>query len=134
MSATKTLFRLVGDSNGMFDGSVNGIAVLKAVNAKVRPQDAGILITNGIVDIARHRDLDALQSFTIEATITPTNVGGIRQNIVEGQTPSITLFIEANSRLVDSVHTDAGWVTVESGANLVRAGVAQTGGGHGVKS
>lgn len=126
MSAAITLFRLTGDSNGIFDGSVNGIALLKTVNAKIRPQDAGIILTNGIVDIGRQRDLDALQSFTIEATITPTNVGGQRQNIVEGQTPSIALFIEANSRLVGSVHTAAGWVAVDSGANLVRAGVAQT--------
>jgi hypothetical protein len=39
-------------------------------------------------------------------------VGAARQNIVEAQSPSIAFFIEANDRLVGSVHTAAGWVTV----------------------
>src|SRR5262245_20082706 len=125
MSAATTLFQLVSDPNGMFDGSVNGISILKTVNAKILPGDAGIALTKGAVDIARHRDLDALQSFTIEATITPKTVGSVRQNIVEGKTPSIALFIESNGKLVGSIHTAAGWVTVDSGTTLVRAGAAQ---------
>ena len=79
----------------------------------------------GPVDIARHTDLDNLQSFTIEATITPANVGGARQNVIEGQTPSIAFFIESNGKLVGSVHTAAGWVTVDSGATLIKAGATQ---------
>jgi concanavalin A-like lectin/glucanase superfamily protein len=125
MSAATTLFQLVGDSNGMFDGSVNGIAILHVANAKVLPRDAGIAFDNGTVDVARHRDLDALQSFTIEATIAPTRVGGARQNIVEGQTPAVALFIESNGKLVGSVHTAAGWMTVDSGSVAVRAGTTQ---------
>jgi hypothetical protein len=124
MSAATTLFQLVGDPKGMFDGSVNGIA-LKSVNAKTLPGDAGIAFDKASVDIARQHDLDALQSFTIEATITPTSISSTRQNIVEGQTPSIAFFIESNGRLVGSIHTAGGWVTVDSGSTLVRAGVAQ---------
>jgi len=120
-----TLFQLKGSTSGMFDGSVNGISILKSTNAKVLPGDAGISLDRGSVDIARHKDLDSLQSFTLEATITPTRVGGTRQNIVEGQSPSIAFFIEANGKLVGSVHTAAGWVTVDSGATLLKAGVAQ---------
>jgi hypothetical protein len=124
MSAT-TLFQLKGSPSGMFDGSVNGISILKSTNAKVLPGDAGIWLDHGLVDVARHKDLDSLQSFTLEATLNPAKVGGTRQNIVEGQSPSIAFFIEANGKLVGSVHTAAGWGKVDSGATLVKAGVAQ---------
>jgi hypothetical protein len=124
MSAATTLFRLVGDSNGMFDGSVIGVPILKSTGAKVLPQDSGIALDKGAIDIGRQNDLDSLQSFTIEAEVTPSSLGGARQNIIEGQTPSIALFVESNSKLVGSVHTAAGWVTVDSGAILLQAGAA----------
>jgi len=85
MSAAMTVFRLTGDTNGMFDGSVNGITLTKSVNAKVLAGDAGIAINNGWVDVAPHRDLNPLPTFTIEATVTPTSVGNARQNIIEAQ-------------------------------------------------
>ena len=66
MTAAMTLFQLAGDSNGMFDGSVNGISILKSARAKVLPGDRGVALDNGAVDLARHPDLDTLQSFTIE--------------------------------------------------------------------
>jgi hypothetical protein len=125
MPAATTLFRLAGDGATMFDGSVNGIAIAKSANAKVLPGDAGIAIDRGLVDIAHHKDLDALQSFIIEAAVTPTKVGTARQNIIEAQTPSVAFFIEANGKLTGSVHTAAGWVAVDSGTTLVKAGVAQ---------
>src|SRR4051812_17921925 len=112
MSAAMTLFKLVGDRSDLFDGSVNGITIAKTVNARVLPANAGVALDKGYVDLARHKDLDALGSFTVEATVTPKSVGGARQNIVEGQTPSIALFIEASGKLVGSIHTAAGWVTV----------------------
>src|SRR5207245_2326078 len=46
-------------------------------------------------------------------------------NVIEGQTPSIAFFIESNGKLVGSVHTAAGWVTVDSGATLIKAGATQ---------
>src|SRR5262245_22262865 len=125
MSKATTSFRLVGDSSGMFDGSVIGVPILKSTGAKVLPRDSGIALENGAIDIGRQSDLDSLQSFTSEAEITPKSLGGTRQNIVESQTPSIALFVESNSKLVGSVHTAAGWVTVDSGAVLLRAGTSQ---------
>jgi len=125
MSAATTLFRLVGDSSGMFDGSVTGVPIVKSTGATVLPQDNGIALDKAAIDIGRQRDLDSLQSFTIEAEITPRNVGGARQNIIEGQTPSIALFVESNSKLVGSVHVAAGWVAVDSGAVLLKAGTSQ---------
>ena len=125
MSTAMTLFRLVGDSSGMFDGSVTGVPILRSTGAKVLPQDSGIALEKGAIDIGRQSDLDSLQSFTIEAEITPSSLDGTRQNIIEGQTPSIALFVESNSKLVGSVHTAAGWVAVDSGAVLLRAGTSQ---------
>jgi hypothetical protein len=125
MSTATTLFRLVGDSSGMFDGSVIGVPILKSTGAKVLPRDSGIALEKGAIDIGRQSDLDSLQSFTIEAEIAPSSLGGTRQNIIEGQTPSIALFVEANRKLVGSVHTASGWITVDSGAVLLRAGASQ---------
>jgi len=125
MSSATTLFQLTGDVHGMFDGSVNGISILNSTNAKVLPGDAGIAIDRGLVDVARHPDLDALQSFTIEAMVTPTNIGQARQNIVEGQTPPVALYLDASGTLVGSVHTAAGWMNLDSGTTLMTAGVAQ---------
>jgi hypothetical protein len=125
MSAATTLFRLVGGESGMFDGSVTGVPIIKSTGATVLPHDGGIALESAAIDIGRQSDLDSLQSFTIEAEITPRSVGGTRQNIIEGQTPSIALFVESNGRLVGSVHTAAGWVAVDSGAVLLRAGTSQ---------
>src|SRR5262249_52585960 len=125
MSAATTLFKLVADPNGLFDGSVNGVGILKNLNAIILPNDGGVAIYKGKVDVGRHPSLDALQSFTIDVTITPTKVGVARQNIIEGQTPPVALFIEANSTLVGSVHTAGGWITVDSGTALAKSGVAQ---------
>jgi Concanavalin A-like lectin/glucanases superfamily len=126
MSAAITLFRLVGDSSGMFDGSVIGVPILTSTGAKVLPEDRGIALDKGAIDIGRQSDLDSLQSFTIEAEIVPSSLGDARQNIIEGQTPAIALFVEANGKLTGSVHTGAGWVTVDSGAVVLRAGTTHS--------
>jgi hypothetical protein len=69
----------------MFDGSVTGVPILKSTGAKVLPLDSGIALEKGAIDIGRQSDLDSLQSFTIEAEITPSSLGGTRQNIIEGR-------------------------------------------------
>lgn len=125
MSAAMTLFRLNGEGQDLFDGSVNGISIVKSVNAKVSNGDGAIAIDRGFVEVARHKDLDSLNAFTIDAVITPKQAGGTRQNIVEAQTPSVALFIEANGKLMASVHTAAGWVAIDSGATRIKAGVPQ---------
>lgn len=125
MSAAVTVFQLVGDRQDVFDGSVNGNTLTRKANARVLPANAGVALDGGFLDLSRSHDLDSLDSFTVTATITPKKVGGTRQNIIEGQTPSIALFVEANGKLIGSIHTAAGWVTVDSGASLVLANVAQ---------
>ena len=125
MAAALTLLRIVGDKSGVFDGSVNGISLAQKGNVKVLPADAGISIDHGWVDAALNKDLNSVQSFTIEATITPTKVGGARQNIAEAQAPSVALFIDDKSKLVGAVHTAAGWMTVDSGVALIKAGAPQ---------
>jgi hypothetical protein len=72
MSTATTLFRLVGDSGGMFDGSVIGIPILKSTGAEVLPRESGIALEKGAIDIGRQSDLDSLQSFTIEAETSCT--------------------------------------------------------------
>lgn len=125
MSAAVTVFQLVGDRQDLFDGSVNGNALARKANVRVLPANAGVALDGGFLDLSRSHDLDSLDSFTITATITPKNVGGTRQNIMEGQTPSVAFFVESNGKLVGSVHTAAGWATVDSGDTLVKANVAQ---------
>lgn len=115
MSAAVTVFQLVGDRQDVFDGSVNGNTLTRKANARVLPANAGVALDGGFLDLSRSHDLDSLDSFTVTATITPKKVGGTRQNIIEGQTPSIALFVEANGKLIGSIHTAAGWVTVEIG-------------------
>jgi len=125
VAAATTLFQLKGDAQGLFDGSVNGISVLKSTNAKVLARDAGIAFEKASVDVSRHKDLDNLQTFTIEATIAPKVVTGARRNIVEAQSPAVALFIDPSGKLVGSVHTAAGWITADSGTTLLTAQTAQ---------
>lgn len=116
--ASSTLFQLKSDRSGIFDGSAKGISVLRAANTKVLSK--GLKFDSSVVELARNKDLDNLQSFTIEATITPEKVGGDRRNILEAQSPAVALFIDAGGKLVGSVHTSAGWVAVDTGSVAVR--------------
>jgi len=125
MSASVTMFQLVGDRQDLFDGSVHGNALARRGNVRVLPANAGVALDGGFVDLTRTHDLDSLDTFTITATITPKAVGSARQNIVESQVPSIALFVEANGKLIGSVHTAAGWVTVDSGTSTVAGGKEQ---------
>lgn len=118
-----TLFLLKSDVQGAFDGSAKGIGLVQSSNTKSLGPEAGFRLTGGSIDLVRHPDLDDLQSFTIEATINPDAVGGMRQNILEGQTPAMALFIDNNGKLVGSINTSAGWISVDSGNTLVNAGV-----------
>jgi hypothetical protein len=125
VAAATTLFQLKGDTQGLFDGSVVGVSILKASNAKVLAKDAGVALDGGLIDIARHKDLDDLQTFTIEATITPKAVTGARRNVLEAQSPAVAVFIDPSGKLVGSIHNAAGWITVDSGTTLLTAGTAQ---------
>ena len=125
MSAAMTLFQLRGDAGGLFDGSVNGVGILRRTNAAVLSGDAGIALKNGAIDVARHKDLDDLQAFTIDATVSPAKIGPRQQTIVEGQSPAVALYVDPKGKLVGRVHAASGWVTVDSGASRLKAGAAQ---------
>ena len=62
----------------------------------------------GFADLARSRDLDGLQAFTVEVTVTPARLGVV-QRLVDGQTPPIALVVEADGTPVGSVHDAQGW-------------------------
>ncbi len=124
MEKGTTLFLLKSDSEGAYDGSVKGISIARSVNAKPLEQDMGFRLEKGFIELARNKDLEQLQSFTLEATIQPDSVGGARQNIMEAQSPSVALFIESNGKLIGSIHTAAGWVSVDSGSTVIKAGEA----------
>jgi hypothetical protein len=121
MSNGSVLFHLLADNQGAYDGSIKGLGVTRVVGA-LPLDDAGLRLDRGFVELQRQPDLDNLQSFTIEATITPENVGSERRNILEAQSPAVALFIENDARLMGSVHTEAGWVVVDSGTTRVSAG------------
>lgn len=123
MAKGSTLFSLNADAAGAFDGSSKGLA-LKAVGRAQLQGDGSFSLDRGFVEVGRHAALDALQSFTIEATVAPKVIAGDRRNIIEGQTPAIALFIEPGGKLVGSIHTAQGWTGLDSGATLVPLGVA----------
>jgi hypothetical protein len=122
MAVGTTLFQLRSESGQAFDGSTRGISVVGARNATALPGDGGFRLERGVLELARNAALDGLQTFSIEATITPEQISGDRRNIAESQSPGIALFIEPNGKLVGSVLTAAGWVTVDSGATLIAPG------------
>jgi len=94
MTAAMTVFQLASDGVSLFDGSVTGVPLTPSGTVKVSRTATGTQVSGGNVLIGRHGDLDGLQSFTIDATVTPTTVLGARQTIIEGQTPGITLCID----------------------------------------
>lgn len=116
-AGANTLFQLKSDANGVFDGSAKGIAVIRAANTKQVHE--GLKFDNSVVELSRNSDLDNLQSFTIQATITPEVLRGERQNILEAESPAISLFIDPSGKLVGSVNTATGWVGVDSGSTLL---------------
>ncbi|HJS47590.1 MAG TPA: LamG-like jellyroll fold domain-containing protein, partial [Gemmatimonadales bacterium] len=117
------LFRLESDAEGPFDGSTRGIAVLPSPGMEAVARTGGMRLEGASIGLARHPDLDDLQAFTIEATIKPDVVGGSRQSILEGETPAMALYIEADGTLAGAVHTSEDWIQVDSGGTLLRAGV-----------
>ena len=124
MQKGTTLFQLRVDQSGIFDGSNAGVAIPRATNVKVLPGAAGISLANGVVEIARHKDLDALGAFTIEAVINPSRIGPDRQNIIEGQSPAIAFFLSPEGKLVGSMHIGGAWLGLDSGSVVLAANAA----------
>lgn len=114
MSRT-TLFQLRSDGRHVLDGSTLGVAIQSLRNVTILQGGHGLrLDQGGTVELAKNPRLANMQSFTIEATVTPRKSAGSRRNIVEAQEPPIALFIQPDGQLVGSVHTNK-WVSVDSG-------------------
>jgi hypothetical protein len=122
MTTGTTLFQLNLDRGQPFDGSTRGIAILKSTNVQALAGDAGVQISGGGLDLSRHATLDGLQSFTINATITPKTIAGSRRNIAAAQTPGIAFYLDPTGKLVGSVNTAQGWQSVDSGAQVIKEG------------
>ncbi len=88
---------------------------------RLRPGGGSVSLTNGVIEIGRHQVLDDLSAFTIEATVTPKAIGPQRQNIIEGQSPGIALFISPEGKLVGSMSINGAWTGLDSGAVTIAA-------------
>jgi hypothetical protein len=126
MQAGTTLFQLRADGDGFFDGSNLGVRIARAVNAKPRAGGAAVTLAGGVIEIGRHKALDSLSSFTIEATVTPRTIGPERQNIVEAQSPGIALFMSPEGKLVGSLLINGSWQGLDSGNVRLEANTATT--------
>jgi hypothetical protein len=121
MQKGTTLFQLRTDRGSIFDGSNYGVTISRFTNVKVLPRGAGFSFANGVVEIARNKHLDTLSDFTIETTLTPTRIGPERQNILEGQSPAIALFLSPEGKLVGSMFINGVWTGLDSGSVTLTA-------------
>lgn len=121
MQKGTTLFHLHTDQSGIFDGSNAGVGIQRSTNVRILPGDKGISFANGVVEIARHKELDKLAAFTIEATVTPSRIGPDRQNILEGQSPAIAFFLSPEGKLVGSMAINNVWTGLDSGTVVLAA-------------
>lgn len=114
----RTIFQLQADGTGVFDGTFHSRAV--KVKGRVKTFKNGTLKfgNGGLVSIPRLDRYDALDEFTIQATVLVTDTNS-RQNIIEGQTPPVALFVDRGGKLVGSVHTAQGWKSVTSGSTTL---------------
>ncbi len=118
MAQGSTLFYLSAQTHGAFDASSRGLAVRPSSSAQLQ-KDGSFQLDRGFIDVGRHAAMDNLQSFTLEATVLPTEIAGDRRNILEAQSPAVALLIEPGGKLVGSVHTAQGWQGLDSGATLI---------------
>ena len=81
-------------------------------------------VAKGVIELGRHKVLDDLSAFTIEATVTPQSVGPERQNILEGQSPGIAMFMSPEGKLVGSMLIDGAWQGLDSGSVTLKANEA----------
>jgi hypothetical protein len=117
MSSIRTLLGLSIEA-GVFDGSPGCHKVALSGGARAVKEGRYVeLDGTGAMTIARSKALDELQGFTLEASITLSRLGG-RQNIAEGQTPPIALFVEPDGTLVGSVNTARGWQSLRTNQRL----------------
>src|SRR5690554_921150 len=121
MTATM-LLQLRSTAGAPFDGSKIGISTKIHNKVSINPNGGAFVLNGGAIEVLRNKALDDLQAFTLEADITADKVTGTRRNIAEAATPAIALFIDKERTLVGSVHTKAGWVSLDSGKTGIPAG------------
>jgi hypothetical protein len=114
---------LKSDRGAPFDGSTSGISVLRSLNAKPLPSEAGFAFENGFLEIAAHSKLNALQSFSFEAAFTVQKFSAQQQTVFESQAPAVTLSVDSKGKLTASLKTLAGWFTVDSGEIRIKEGI-----------
>lgn len=118
----KTLLQLRSSAGLAFDGSKIGIGTKIHNKVNIDPNGGAFLLNGGSIEVLRNKALDNLQTFTLEADITADKVTGERRNIAEAATPPVALFIDKEGALVGSVHTGAGWVSLDTGTTKITAG------------
>lgn len=109
-----TLLQLRSSAGVPFDGSQIGIGTKIHNKVSIDSNGGAFVLNGGSIEVLRNKALDDLQTFTLEADITADKVAGERRNIAEAATPPVALFIDKEGALVGSVHTKAGWVSLNT--------------------
>src|SRR5690625_858019 len=105
--STSALFKLRSSAGLPFDGALTGISTKVHNKVTVDNNGGAFLLKGGAIEVSRHKALDDLQEFTLEADFTADRVTGSRRNIAEAATPPIALFINKDGALTGSLHTSA---------------------------
>jgi len=92
MAQGATPFCLSAAARGACDASNKGLSV-KATARATLLKSGSFNLAGGNIEIGRDAALDRLQPFTLEATVAPRQIAGDRHNIIEAQTPAVTLLI-----------------------------------------
>ena len=112
------LFYLSVDDKGPFD-AVKGHSMSTIGEIRNIGDDRALILKkNSYVKIKPSKDLENLETFTIEAKINPKRLN-IQNNILEALKPPILLYIHENGKLIGAIHTVDGWETVDSDTNLI---------------
>lgn len=114
MEQLKTLMFVRAESNGAFDGSVNGAQVMLSGTVARSEIENQFLVKKGFINMGRIPELEESGVFTLEAIVIPDAVKGARQNIIESQSPPAALFIDSKGLLNGSVHVKSGWKVITS--------------------
>lgn len=122
MAKTRTLFYLGADPHSAYDVSTRAHPLKTKGRVNVLKDQRTLSFRGGWLDIGPSRELDSLDAFTVEASVIPGRQRRDKQVILAGQTPPVALFLERTGKLVGSVNTRAGWMSVNSGRTKVPTG------------
>ena len=121
MSKVRSVLTLDFDYGGGSDVSRGARPVKKRGIVKVDRDSGNIKLEgSGYLEVAQAEALRDLDSFTVEVAFAPAHIGS-RQQVLEGESLPVSISIEPDGKLVGAVHTDQGWVTVDSGEHRIQA-------------